>query len=201
MNIKQARTLLVGITLFALALALGGAAVSHARQGDVVSARAAFAQAKQESQRATDLIAVLTVRAGAAEMRADAEAAQADSLGKLARKAELRYAAAKAVAPDTCAGVIFAADTALAGAQAEAEMAEAGRRDAVDAANGYRAGKDSALVALARLRVAGDAVVHASRPSLLERVRPRITAGVTAGVNPLTYRPAVVIGVGLGWSF
>lgn len=201
MTIKQARTILVSMTLFALALALGGAAIGHARQGDVIAARTAYAQAKQVNQRATDLIAVLSARGAASEARADSEAARADSLSKLTRRTIIRYGIAKAAAPDTCADVIFAADTALDAAIAQAEMAEAGRRDAEDAANSYRAGKDTALAALARLRVAGDAVVHASKPSLFERVRPRITAGVTAGVDPLTYRPAVVVGVGLGWSF
>lgn len=181
--------------------ALGGAYAAHSRKSNLDTTTAALATALQDASRQKSLVDFLTDRASAAEARADAEAAKADLLAKVSRRSEIRYAEAKAVAPDTCDDVIFAADSALAAAQAEAEMADAARRDALDAAKDYRAGKDSALAALARLRVAGEAVEASAKPSLLERLRPRLTAGVTAGVNPITERPAVVIGVGLGWSF
>ena len=192
---------LMYMVILSVALVISSIYTTRSRSRQRTDVQIALQGAIQDAGRQHSLVALITERASLAEARADSEATRADSLARAAHTSEIRYVRVKATAPDTCAAVILAADSALADAQAEADVARSALRFAQDAANDYRTGKDSALASLARLRAAGEAVLGASRPSFLERIRPRLTAGVTAGMNPLTYRPAVVAGVGLGWSF
>lgn len=182
-------------------MAIGGGYVSHRRQGALEVAQSALASALKQDAQQKDILAALAARGSAAEARADSEAARADSLAKAGQIAVIRYVEKKAVAPAVCDSVVATADQAISTAQSEAEGANRATQAALEAANAYKAGRDTALASLARLSAAATAVHSAASPGFFERVRPKLLVAAVAGVNPITGRPDAVIGVGLGWSF
>lgn len=193
--------IIVAVVSAVVALLIGNQWGAHAQQGTLGAARDSLAAALTDAGRQKNMVDFLTTRASLAEARADAESARADSLAHVSQKALIRYTSVKATAPDTCALVIAAADSAISTAQAEAEAARNGLRSAQDAAKDYKAARDTALAALARLSVAAGAVQVASAPSWRERVIPRFGVGATIGVNPATGRPAMAAGLTIGWQF
>lgn len=160
------------------------------------SLRVALADAGRQQE----LVDFLTTRASLAEERADAEAARADSLERIAVKARVRYVDAAATAPDTCAPYIALANEALATTDSVAEARRRALQSSQEAASGFHAALDTAKASNARLRAAGTAVV-ASQPSRFSRLLPRVGVGAAAGVNPLTGHPSLTTGITFGWTF
>lgn len=194
-NVKQILAVVVTVAV----LAVGGSFISRAREGELRTAHDSLTIALRDGARSKAFAELLFERGQAAELRADSAERRADSLARVRRVAVARYDTARATAPDTCGPVIAAADSAIGAAQAEAEMARTGLRIAQEATKEYRAALDTLVPAYERLRAAAVAVDRSARPGFLERITPRFGVGAAAGFDPLSRRPAIVVGVTLGW--
>lgn len=186
----------IALALF-IALALIGGGISRQAGSDVRDARHEAAAARAIAQAAETQAASLSDVASERAARAALAEHRADSLAHL--PARVRYLTASATAPDTCAALVALADFALAQAD--------GVTVALRQANGeLHVALDSTSAALQLVRgsqrqlgVATANLERAAKPSLLSRVLPRPTVGLSAGVDALG-RPHVIAGIGLGWS-
>lgn len=191
----------VGLVVVVVALALLAAGVGRRRDGQLVAAQASLQLALRDVARQKSLADLLTDRAHAAEVERDSALAAVRVAERSTIRTRTKYATAREAAPDTCAAVVQAADSALAAADRTAELLRVALRDTRTVSDSYKAALDSLRPAYERLGAAASAVDRVARPGLLERLTPRAGVGVAAGVDPFTHRPAAVIGVTLGWSF
>lgn len=183
-----------------LAVSLVASGVQRAHQGVDAAARDSLHAALQSVERSKAWGDLLFERAQLAELRADAEARRADSLERANVRARVQYVTVRETAPAECAPVIAAANAALAVSDSVSESRAAALRSSQEAASGFRAARDTAQAALARLQAAAT-VVDRTRPSLLSRLAPRMGVGVAAGVNPVTGWPSLTTGITFGWTF
>lgn len=173
---------LAAVPVFALGGFVGSLPASRAADALLV-ARHDASVARELSRAADNRAELLAERAAGAEHRAD-------SLERL--PARTIYRTVAAAAPDTCRVVVRAANAALA-------------QDSSAAVSLHEA-LDSTKVALTTVRgstrqleAATANLERAAKPSLLRALLPHPHLGVTAGIDA-TGRPAVVAGIGFGWS-
>jgi len=146
----------------------------------------------------------------AAQLAEAVESAVAKALEAQKREAEAKVHsnAGKVAAKRASERVIVPTDSsALTEAIAMAEDWHEAYEEEVVASGLLRQANDSLRAALStivpsagRLSDVAVRLVEATRPSFLERVIPKVGVGVAAGINPATMKPAVVVGVTLGWN-
>lgn len=140
--------------------------------------------------------------------RATALEAQAISLRKLA---DMRTNAGKGAAVRATRRVtdtlVVGDSLALVEAIAMAEDWHEAYEEEKAASGLLRQSNDSLHAALAEIKPAAARLsdvsvklVEASRPNLFARLLPGVGLGVAAGIDPSTQRPAIVVGITLGWS-
>ena len=161
-----------------------------------------------------------SIRADSAVREAKAHAARADSAEAVARRAVVGAHAAErllaavqaktavlvAAAPDTCAPYLRAADEARAAAVDVADAWHRAYTSQLTATGELRVANDSLTSANAALKRSvgdlgrtGDHLAHASKPSFWSHLVPEIGVGATAGVDPITHKPAVAVGATASW--
>jgi hypothetical protein len=176
---------LVGALL--LTMLVGSEIAGHRSNVAERTARAALDAALSADDSQKKQVAFLTETAARAK-------AAADSIRRARPATVVKYVAVRDSAPADCQPVIEAADQLIASGQAES--------DSLRSALGHtEVALDSVRASLGRLRPAAVALEHASRPSLRERLTPKLGFGAAVGVDPLTRRPATAIGMTLGWTF
>lgn len=202
----------LGIIYGVFAIVLGLVALAHSGQPSPQLAALAAAQRTADSALTSSAASVryadsLRRVADSAFAVSDSAKVRADSLSRVASRLRGAFAAKAAVAPDTCAAVIAAADSALDAADFYADTlrgmifrSQVARFDLERALDTTRAAYVRLQGATVPLRNASVEVVKASKPSLLSRVLPHPGLGATAGIDA-SGRPNVVYGVSLGWSF
>lgn len=176
------------VVLIVLALILGANTIaSHARTGELRAAHDSLVIALRNGDRSRALAAFLSTRAAQAEQRAD-------SLAHAGRVAHVKYVAVRDAAPAECAPLAAAAEEEIALAHEETQEVRSALGDT-------RAALDSVRASYDRLRSAAVTLDHVAAPSWRERLVPKLGFGAAAGVDPFTRRPAMAVGVTLGWTF
>lgn len=165
------------------------------------------AQARKDTQKAIAHADQVLIENKSLQLQAEQARAQAAQHEKAAVVAESKLADAKSAlfkaalaAPDTCAPVVLAAQDALNKADSVIDIRTHELADMTLADLKDKDRADKAESALIDLKRPAQALVVASKPSLLRRLRPELQAGVIAGVD-VTGKPNAVIGIGLGWHF
>lgn len=165
------------------------------------------AQARKDTQKAIAHADQVLIENKSLQLQAEQARAQAAQHEKAAVVAESKLADAKSAlfkaalaAPDTCAPVVLAAQDALNKADSVIDIRTHELADMTLADLKDKDRADKAESALIDLKRPAQALVIASKPSLLRRLRPELQAGVIAGVD-VTGKPNAVIGIGLGWHF
>lgn len=188
----------MGIALaLTLVASVIGAGVARQAGTDVAIARHDAHAAREIAQAAENRAGLLAEAADRAAQAARVNEHRADSLAAL--PARVHYVATRAQAPDTCAALVAVADSALA----QADSVSSALRSANQS---LHTALDSTNTALALVRgsqrqlgVATSNLERAARPSLAARLLPRPGVGLAAGIDAAG-RPALVVGVTLGWS-
>jgi hypothetical protein len=203
----------IGVVLASALIVIGvGNWVAEMRSGVLKNAIEDVNEARLAANEAIGMAgsALMVVREQAAtidslEAAGAAHAAQAKVAVK--RETELRqvYDSVSAMAPDTCAPVIAAADSALAVAGSAVEALTAAYVDASAANDSLHVANDElrgALIetqhSLSVLNEASGKLVRAAHPSLFSHILPRAGLGVAVGLSPAGV-PGIVFGVTLGW--
>lgn len=132
-----------------------------------------------------------SARADALQKAAVAQTQRADSLLLIVIADRARFRALAATTPPACTTLVAAADTVI-------------RVDS-SAALALKVALDSTRAEADSLRAARVATVLATpaplpKPSLLSRIAPHKSLGITAGIDQSGH-PALVAGVSLGWGF
>ena len=188
----------MALTLALLAVAaLAGAGIARNAGTDVAIARHDAEAAREIARAAENRAGLIAEHASQVEAAARLNERRADSLAAL--PARVRYREVAVTRPDTCATIVAAADSALAQADSVSSAlrkANLGLHTALDSTN--------TALALVRgsqrqLEATTANLERAARPSLAARLLPRPGFGLAAGVDA-TGRPALVVGVTLGWS-
>lgn len=133
-------------------------------------------------------------------------AARATMAEQRLQRERAAFEAARRTAPDTCAGVIAAADSALAAADStighwqDAAALERKSRLALQfALDTTRTTLDSAKVVISNLRSRALDVVDVATVPWYKRLIPKPGIGVATGFDA-ELRPRTIVGVTLGWT-
>lgn len=189
------------LIIVAAAVILAGIVAERYSDERLVAERALVAAAVARADSAAQVAAELR----AVTDSALAQAARADSaaraVGQRSDSVRVVYRRVAVLAPDTCAPVVAAADSALAAADSVAGALRTLAASHEDAARAAIERADVSEAALRDVRAAAGRLERAARPSLLSRLTPKPGLGLAAGVNVATGRPAAVLGATLAWRF
>lgn len=155
----------------------------------------------RDGDRQKSLIDFLSNRAALAEARADSAAARADSLGRAAGRAQVRYVTLHDAAPADCRPALDAADSVIAVLAQDTVDLRKTAQEARSARADTKVALDSVRGSYGRLEAAATTLSRASRPSWVARLTPHLGLGIAAGIDPVTRRPSTAAGITFGWSF
>jgi chromosome segregation ATPase len=171
------------------------------------AAKAAASAATSRALKAEEVAAVAVIEAG----ELAAKAAQAETAAQTAQREAQRArqrVAALAPAPDTCQPYIALLEVSYALSEQRGDSLQLAVDLLQEANDTLQTAVDSLAPSLAEARAAIDSLTRAAdrvdrvnRPGWFRRLLPQRYVGVEAGIDLLTRQPAVVAGIGLGWSF